>query len=114
MCPGPGAGRCYGVGCLSLLFVWFLIDLVCKAVFWGIASLFGVRTPALSKVVLCSAWAVLIPLGAIVTAGLIWMLYCSVLDFLKKCFRKRRGTNRGGRASAAASDPGVNSGAGNS
>ena len=95
LCPGPGAGRCYGVGCLSLLFVWFLIDLVCKAVFWGIASLFGVRTPALSKVVLCSAWAVLIPLGAIFIATLVWILYVYISECISNFFRKDKKEKEG-------------------
>ena len=43
--PAPDAGRIYSVGCLPLLLVWFLVDLIGKAIIFGIASLFGKPMP---------------------------------------------------------------------
>lgn len=86
--PTPGAGRVYGVGCLPLLLVWFLVDLIGKVIIWGIASLFGVQMPALATTIKWTAYAIFIPLGAIFIATLIWMLYQRVLDLARNIFRK--------------------------
>ena len=84
----PDAGRIYSVGCLPLLLVWFLVDLIGKVIIWGIASLFGVQMPALATTIKWTAYAIFIPLGAIFIATLIWMLYQRVLDLARNIFRK--------------------------
>ena len=50
-CPASGAGKLYSVGCLPLLLVWFLVDLIGKAIIFGIASLFGKPMPSLAMVI---------------------------------------------------------------
>ena len=90
--PASGAGKVYGVGCLPLLFAWFLLDLIGKAIIWGIAALCGKEVPGLATVVKCTASAVLIPLGAIFIAILIYWLYLIISDFMSNIFRKDKKT----------------------
>ena len=89
-CPASGAGKTYSVGCLPLLLVWFLVDLIGKAIIFGIASLFGVQMPGLAMTIKWMAYVIFIPLGAVIAATLIWMLFKSVLDFSRKLFRRSR------------------------
>ena len=85
-----GAGVRNSVGCLPLLLVWFLVDLIGKAIIFGIASLFGVQMPGLAMTIKWMAYVIFIPLGAVIAATLIWMLFKSVLDFSRKLFRRSR------------------------
>ena len=87
-CPASGAGKTYSVGCLPLLLVWFLVDLIGKAIIWGIASLFGVQMPGLAMTIKWMAYVIFIPLGVVIAATLIWMLYQAVLNFARNIFRK--------------------------
>ena len=41
--PASEARRVYGAGCLPIILAWFLLDLIGKAIIWGVASLFGVQ-----------------------------------------------------------------------
>lgn len=84
------AGKIYSVGCLPLLLAWLLLDLICRAIIWGVASLFGKEVPVWSTAVRCTAYAILIPLGAIFTATLIWMLYMQVSEWVGNIFRKEK------------------------
>ena len=86
-CPASGAGKVYGVGCLPFLFVWLLLDLIGKAIIWGIASLFGKKMPPFSTAMQCTAWAVLIPLAGIFIAILVFWLYLIIADLVDE-FRK--------------------------
>ena len=88
--PASGAGVRNSVGCLPLLLVWFLVDLIGKAIIFGIASLFGVQMPGLAMTIKWMAYVIFIPLGAVIAATLIWMLFKSVLDFSRKLFRRSR------------------------
>ena len=93
----PRAGKIYSVGCLPLLVAWLLLDLICRAIIWGVASLFGKEVPVWSTAVRCTAYTILIPLGAILTAALIWMLYEYVSEYISKFFRKykkRKGSEK--------------------
>ena len=81
-------GRFYGVGCLPLLVAWLLLDLIGKTMIWGIASLCGKEVPGLATVIKWTAYSVFIPLGAIFTATLIWMLYMHVSEWVGNMFRK--------------------------
>ena len=65
-CPASGAGKLYSVGCLPLLLVWFLVDLIGKAIIFGIASLFGKPMPSLAMVIKWTACAIFIPLATII------------------------------------------------
>jgi len=80
------------VGCLPLLFAWFLLDLIGKAVIWGIAALCGKEVPGLATVVKCSASAILIPLIAIYIAIFIYWLYLIISDFVSNVFHKGKKT----------------------
>ena len=89
--PASGAGARNSVGCLSflpLLPLLLLVDLIGKAIIWGIASLFGVQMPGLAMTIKLMAYVIFIPLGAVIAATLIWMLYQAVLDFSRNIFRK--------------------------
>ena len=89
--PASGASARNSVGCLfllPLLPLLLLVDLVGKTIIWGIASLFGVQMPALAITIKWMAYVIFIPLGAVIAAALIWMLFQSVLDFARKIFRK--------------------------
>ena len=88
MCPASGAGKLYSVGCLPLLIAWLLLDLICKAILWGIFSLFGEDLPVWSMAVRGTAYAILIPLGVIFIATLIWILYVYISERISKFFRK--------------------------
>ena len=90
--PASGAGKVCSVGCLPFLFLFFLIDLIGKAIIWGIAALCGKEVPGLATVVKCSAAAVLIPLGAIFIAILVFWLYLIISDFVSNIFRKDKTT----------------------
>ena len=87
--PASGAGKLYSVGCLPLLFVWFLVDLIGKAFIWGVASLFGQPMPSLAMVVKWTAYAIFIPLGAILIVTLIWIVYVHISERIGNFFRKR-------------------------
>lgn len=90
----PRAGRLYSVGCLPLLVAWLLLDLICRAIIWGVASLFGKEVPVWSTAVRGTAYAILIPLGAIFTAALIWMLYMHVSEWVGNMFRKDKANKK--------------------
>ena len=86
---GASARKC--VGCLSLLPLLpllLLVDLIGKAIIWGIASLFGVEIPGLAITVKWMAYAILIPLGAILIAALIWILHVHISECISSFFRK--------------------------
>ena len=88
-----GAGVRNSVGCLPLLPLLpllLLLDLIGKAIIFGIASLFGVQMPGLAMTIKWMAYVIFIPLGAVIAATLIWMLFKSVLDFSRKLFRRSR------------------------
>jgi hypothetical protein len=82
------AGKIYSVGCLPILLAWLLLDLICRAIIWGIASLFGKEVPVWSTAVRGTAYAILILLGAIFAAALIWMLYVHVSEWVGSIFHK--------------------------
>ena len=86
--PTPGAGRIYSVGCLPIILVWFLLDLIGKAIIWGVAALCGIQIPPLPKVVQAMAWGFLAPLGIICIAIIGFWLYLIVSDFLSNIFGK--------------------------
>ena len=86
--PAPDAGRIYSVGCLPIILVWFLLDLIGKAIIWGVASLCGMQIPPLPKVVQAMAWGFLAPLGIICIAIIGFWLYLIVLVFLSNIFGK--------------------------
>ena len=90
----PRAGKVYGGGCLPLLVAWFLFDLICRAIIWGIATLFGKNVPVWSTAVRHTAYAILIPLGAILIALLIWVSYVYVSEFVGGFFRKHQKNKR--------------------
>ena len=69
-------------GCLHIILVWFLLDLIGKAIIWGFAALFGKEIPALSNVVQGVALGLLAPLGIICIAIIGFGLYLIVADFL--------------------------------
>ena len=87
MRPAPGAGKVYGVGCLPLLFAWLLLDLIGKAIIWGIASLFGKKMPPFPMAMQCTAWAISISLAGIFIAILVFWLYLIIADLVDE-FRK--------------------------
>ena len=95
MCPASGAGKLYSVGCLPLLIAWLLLDLICKAILWGIFSLFGEDLPVWSMAIRGTAYAILIPLGVIFIATLIWILYVYISERTSNIFR--RGSKDKGR-----------------
>ncbi len=84
----PCAGRVYSVGCLPILLVWFLLDLIGKAIIWGVAALFGMQIPPLPKVVQAMVLGFLAPLGIICIAIIGFWLYLIVSDFLSNIFGK--------------------------
>lgn len=84
----PDAGRIYSVGCLPIILVWFLLDLIGKAIIWGVAALFGKEIPALSNVVQGMVLGFLAPLGIICIAIIGFWLYLIVSDFLSNIFGK--------------------------
>ena len=86
--PASGAGKLYSVGCLPFLLAWLLLDLICRAIIWGISSLFGKEVPVWSTAVQGTAYASVIPLGAIFTATLIWILYVYISECISNFFRK--------------------------
>ena len=88
MRPTPGAGKVYSVGCLPIILAWFLLDLIGKAILWGIASLCGVQIPPLPKVVQAMAWGVLASLGIICIAIFVFWLYLITSDFVHTVFHK--------------------------
>ena len=87
-CPTSGAGKTYSVGCLPLLLVWFLVDLIGKAIIFGIASFFGKPLPSLAMVIKWTACAIFIPLGAIFIATLMWILYVYISERTSNIFRR--------------------------
>ena len=86
-CLASGTGKVYGVGCLPFLFVWLLLDLIGKAIIWGIASLFGKKMPPFSTAMQWTAWAILIPLAGFCIAILVFYLYLIIADLVDE-FRK--------------------------
>ena len=86
--PASGAGKLYSVGCLPLLIAWLLLDLICKAFLCGIFALFDKDLPVWSTAVRGTAYAILIPLGAVFSATLMWMLYLHISDCISNFFRK--------------------------
>ena len=68
--------------CLPIILAWFLLDLIGKALIWGVASLFGEEIPALSNVVQGMALGFLAPLGIICIALIGFWLYLIAADFL--------------------------------
>ena len=84
--PAPGAGRAYSVGCLPLLLAWFLLDIIGKAIIWGIASIFGVQlAPTWPKILLVGSLATI---GMPIAAIIVFWLYLIISDFVHKIFRK--------------------------
>ncbi len=86
----PDAGRIYSVGCLPIILVWFLLDLIGKAIIWGVAALFGKEIPALSNVVQGVVLGFLAPLGIICIAIIGFWVYCFISDLVCAIFRKRK------------------------
>ena len=86
--PASGAGKLYSVGCLPLLIAWLLLDLICKAILCGIFALFDKDLPVWSTAVRGTAYAILIPLGAVFSATLMGMLYLHISDCISNFFRK--------------------------
>ena len=86
--PAPDAGRIYSVGCLPIILVWLLLDLIGKAIIWGFAALFGKEIPALSNVVQGMALGFLAPLGIICIALIGFWLYLIAADFLNDILGK--------------------------
>ena len=86
--PASGAGKLYSVGCLPILLVFLLIDLIGKAIVWGIASLFGKPMPTLAMVIKWTAYSIFIPLGAVFIATLIWILYVFISERISDLFQK--------------------------
>ena len=86
--PASGAGKLYSAGCLPLLIGWLLLDLICRAILWGIFSLFGKDLPVWSTAVRGTAYAILIPLGVILIATLVWILYVYISECISNFFRK--------------------------
>ena len=83
-----GAGKVYSVGCLPFLLTWFLLDLIGKTIIWGVASLFGLQIPPLSKFFQAMAFGVLAPLGTICIAIFLFWTYLIASDLVRKIFRK--------------------------
>ena len=81
-------GRFYSVGCLTILFAWLLLDLIGKTIILGIASLCGKEVPVLATAVKWTAYSIFIPLGAILLAVLIWILYVYISERISNFFRK--------------------------
>ena len=81
-------GRFYSAGCLPLLFVWLLLDLIGKTVIWGIVSLCGGEVPGLATVIKWTAYSIFIPLGAIFLAVFIWILHVYISERISNFFRK--------------------------
>ncbi len=88
--PAPGAGRVYSAGCLHILLVWFLLDIIGKLIIWGVAAIFGVQTPPLSKAIQVMFLGFLAPLGIICIAIIGYFLYFAVSDFLSSVFGKNK------------------------
>ncbi len=86
--PASDAGKLYSTGCLPLLIGWLLLDLICRAILWGIFSLFGKDLPVWSTAVRGTAYAILIPLGVILIATLVWILYVYISECISNFFRK--------------------------
>jgi hypothetical protein len=86
--PASGAGKLYSVGCLPIILVWFLLDLIGKAIIWGVASLCGMQIPPLPKAVQAMALGLLTPLGIICIAIIGCLLYSIVADYLGNIFGK--------------------------
>jgi hypothetical protein len=84
----PDTGRIYSVGCLPIILAWFLLDLIGKAIIWGVASLCGMQIPPLPKAVQAMALGLLTPLGIICIATIGFWLYLIVSDFLSNIFGK--------------------------
>ena len=73
-------------GCLPIILAWFLLDLIGKALIWGVASLFGVQfAPTWPKIVFVGALATV---GLPIVAIIVFWLYLIVSDFVCKIFRK--------------------------
>lgn len=82
----PGAGKVYSVGCLPILLAWFLLDMIGKAIIWGVASLFGVQfAPTWPKIILVGS---LVVVGLPIVAIIVFWLYLIISDFACKIFRK--------------------------
>ena len=86
--PAPSAGKLYSVGCLPILIGWLLLDLIGKAIIYGIASLFGKPMPTLAMVIKWTAYSIFIPLGAVFIATLIWILYVFISERISDLFQK--------------------------
>ena len=91
--PAPDAGRIYSVGCLPIILAWFLLDLIGKAVIWGVASLFGVQfAPTWPKILLVGSLAVI---GLPIAVLIVFWLYLITSDFAYKIFhRGKKGKSR--------------------
>ncbi len=73
-------------GCLPIILAWFLLDLIGKAIIWGVASLFGVQfEPTCPKIVLVGSLATV---GLPIVAIIVFWLYLIISDFVCKIFRK--------------------------
>ena len=81
--PAPDAGRIYSVGCLPIILAWFLLDLIGKAVIWGVASLFGVQfAPTWPKIVLVGSLAVIgLPIAVLIVFCLALIVVLAILSF---------------------------------
>ena len=77
-----------GGGCLSILFVLFLLDVIGKAIIFGGCALFGVQLLPFSKIVQIMAWELLAPFGIICIAIIGYWLYAIVADYLGNIFGK--------------------------
>ena len=85
---GRGTYRIYSVGCLPIIFLILLIDLIGKSVVLGIGSICNVQMPTLAKVVQYMGWMFLLSFGAIFVVALFWMLCESLSKFVEDRFRK--------------------------
>ena len=80
-------------GCLSFILAWFLLDLIGKAIIWGVASLFGVQfAPTWPKVILVGSLAVV---GLPIVVTIVFWLYLITSDLVHKIFhRDKKGKSR--------------------
>ena len=80
-----------GVGCLTILFVLLLIDVVGKAGIWGVMRFFGAELPPFpyGSTMLMSAFAIV---GLPLIALILYILYILISEFAGKFFKRRKKT----------------------
>ena len=84
--PASEARRVYGAGCLPIILAWFLLDLIGKAIIWGVASLFGVQfAPDWPKIIFVGSLAVV---GLPIVVIIVFWLDLIISDFVCKIFCK--------------------------